>query len=88
MKPNGHPNRASTWSMPDRDSEAWRHECEVRYVINLPTAADRRRYLDGVEEQRGKEAADRLRADVMEMWNETRKHIRRNDKHHPRDPRA
>ncbi len=50
------------------DSEEWRHECEARSVVALPTLAERRVYIDGVERKRGKDAADRLRATVLLLW--------------------
>lgn len=51
----------------DTSSEAWRHECEVRTVLDMPL--DRRKgYLDLVAKQRGKEAARLLRRDVYLTW--------------------
>lgn len=50
------------------DAEEWRHACEVRHVLSLPTAADRRRYLDLVDDRRGKAAGQRLRDDVSREW--------------------
>lgn len=50
----------------DTSSEAWRHECEVRFVVTLPSHVRRKDYLDGVEVKRGKVAADRLRLDAWE----------------------
>jgi hypothetical protein len=49
-------------------SEQYRHQCEVRYVLAMPTPERRRAYLDGVQAARGKAAADRLRADVRAAW--------------------
>ena len=49
-------------------SEAYRHECEVRHVCNMPSADIRREYLDMVEKKRGKELADTLRNDVRALW--------------------
>lgn len=37
-------------------------------VIRMKTIEDRREYLAGVEKQRGKAAADRLRIDVLKGW--------------------
>lgn len=49
------------------ESERWRKDCEIRYVMNLPFA-ERRPYLNSVEKVRGKESADKLRNDVMVEW--------------------
>lgn len=38
--------------------EAFRLETEVRYVASLPSIEDRRRYLNGVVERRGRAARD------------------------------
>lgn len=46
---------------------AWRHETEVRHVLNMGTNDDRSHYLSGVAEKRGEEAANRLRTDVWEL---------------------
>ena len=37
-------------------------------VIRMKTIEDRREYLAGIEKQRGKAAADRLRMDVLRGW--------------------
>lgn len=44
----------------------YRHECEVREVAGWETNERRKKYLEGVEQVRGAEAAKRLRVDV---WN-------------------
>lgn len=49
-------------------SDEYRYQCEVRYVLAMPSAERRRAYLDGVQAARGKAAADRLRADVRLAW--------------------
>ena len=41
-------------------SEAFRHQCEVRYVASLGGKAEQRKYLDGVEKFRGVKAAAKL----------------------------
>lgn len=56
----------------DTNGEAWRHACEVRFVLNMPGSDARRMYLDGVEQRRGKLAADRLRADVRQAWEQAK----------------
>ena len=50
------------------DSEAWRHECEVRAILALPTLADRRAWLEKLEAKRGKKEADKLRKKMGEIW--------------------
>lgn len=51
----------------DTYSEAWRHLCEVRAVLEMPV--DRRKgYLEVVAKRRGLEAARVLRADVYRTW--------------------
>lgn len=40
--------------------EDYRHETEVRYLASLPFKSDRKRYLSGVETQRGAGEKDRL----------------------------
>lgn len=52
----------------DTCSEAWRHECEVRHVVALPTKECRREYLEAVTKRRGETAGQRLRDDVRAAW--------------------
>ncbi|WP_186139319.1 DUF7696 family protein [Burkholderia gladioli] len=53
---------------PNPTDEQHRHECEVRHVLSLESRAVRIAYLSAVEAKRGKEAAQRLRADVEQAW--------------------
>ena len=51
-------------------SQAWRHECEVRWALKLPDKARKPRitkldYLNGVEKERGSEARFKLREDMI-----------------------
>ena len=46
----------------DSWSEAWRHECEARMVLAIPTLLGRRAWLEDIEEVRGRGAADALRS--------------------------
>lgn len=48
----------------DTYSEAWRHACEVRYVLAKKTMAAMKDYLDKVKEKRSKAAYERLANDV------------------------
>ena len=68
----------------DTSSEEWRRECEARWVLkNLPVAnkprarirkTTRREYIEAVEKQRGKEAADQLKRDIRRQWEALRGH--------------
>lgn len=51
-----------------KNSEQYRHECEIRYVLNLPDRKARGDYLVGVEKVRGRAAAMRLKNGVEELW--------------------
>jgi hypothetical protein len=55
----------------DTTSESWRHECEVRHVMNMPLREQRALYVMDVERKRGAAAAKRLRDDVIKAWNAT-----------------
>lgn len=50
------------------DSEAWRHECEARAVMNMPTLEARRGYLAKVGAIRGAQARKLLEATIAEIW--------------------
>lgn len=53
----------------DTSSEAWRWECEVRYIVDsIPTREQRLTFLTHIANRRGKAAADALREDVMRLW--------------------
>ena len=56
----------------DTASEAWRHECEARAILALPTLADRRAHLEAIETRRGKPEADRLRSTMGSIWGKER----------------
>jgi len=47
------------------DAEAWRHECEARNLLKLPTLEARRAMLAAVELKRGTDAAEALRATML-----------------------
>ena len=49
-------------------SEAYRRECEARYVAQLPGREARAEYLKAVAQHRGRGAAERLRQDVLALW--------------------
>lgn len=50
-----------------RSTRAFRHECEVRFVLNLPSHAARKDFLAEVYRVRGLAAAQRLRNDAWEL---------------------
>lgn len=51
----------------DSSSEEWRLETEARELLRRNTV-DRREYLAAVERKRGADAADRLKAVFMKLW--------------------
>lgn len=55
-------------SQADCASEAWRHECEARWLANRPTRAERAAYLEDIAKRRGAPAAEQLRSSVSAMW--------------------
>ncbi|MGP1677886.1 MAG: DUF7696 family protein [Burkholderiales bacterium] len=48
--------------------EDFRLEIEARYVVKMEGKKARVKYLDGVEDQRGKVAGDVLRDEVRAQW--------------------
>lgn len=50
------------------DSEEWRHECEARAVMNMPTRERRNLYIYKVAKARGDACAQQLRRKVIELW--------------------
>lgn len=50
------------------DAEEWRHACEVRHVLAMPSRLDRADYLKLVDSRRGKDAGQRLRDSVQREW--------------------
>lgn len=50
------------------ETEPKRHADEVKMIIEMKHIEQRREYLAGVEQKRGKVAADRLRADILRAW--------------------
>lgn len=49
--------------------EAWRMECEARFVLTLPNKRD---YLDKVQKKRGIDAYHALRSEMVEILNPTK----------------
>jgi hypothetical protein len=46
----------------------WRAECEARMVVGLASLDQRRDYIAGVAKERGRLAADALKAEVAAEW--------------------
>ena len=53
--------------MTDTKSEQYRHECEVRYLANLPLQT-RRKVLGLIGDARGREAQQRLQDELTILW--------------------
>ena len=49
-------------------SEAWRHECEARWILSLPSLDDRRAWLASLEKKRCKPHVDQLKATMRNLW--------------------
>jgi hypothetical protein len=63
----------------DSNSEAWRHECEARAILNMPRKGMRQDYLWGALDERGKPRGGvlqirgeaevrRLEATILALW--------------------
>lgn len=52
----------------DSRSEDWRHECEARYILRLPSKEARRDMLAKIEEARGRAERERLERTMLAMW--------------------
>ena len=52
----------------DSASEDYRHECEARAIMMLPTTMDRRVWLEHIETKRGKTVRATLQAKISELW--------------------
>lgn len=50
------------------NSEQFRHECEVNYIIRLPSKQERAGYLGMVRKHRGDDAANKLEGAVYRAW--------------------
>lgn len=50
-----------------------RHACEVRFLAGLRAEGRGSKFLADVEKHRGKEAADKLKADALALWAERQK---------------
>ena len=58
-------------------SEAWRHECEIRYAMQLPDKARKPKitkldYLVLVEKERGEPARKQLRTAMVARYNRSK----------------
>ena len=52
----------------DKNSEAWRLECEARHVLSLKDKKTRNAYLGRIRVKRGDQAADQLEGAVYRAW--------------------
>jgi hypothetical protein len=52
----------------DTASEDHRHECEARWILNLPRKHDRLDYLELVGKRRGPAAVTRLEKSIIALW--------------------
>lgn len=59
----------------DDYSEEWRHECEARYIANLPSREARQGYLQFVRGRRGAEAGQRLEDLAMRIYRAERQRL-------------
>ena len=53
-------------------SEAWRHECEARWILKLPSLDERRAWLASLEKRRGKAHVDQLKQTMRNLWAQPR----------------
>jgi hypothetical protein len=49
-------------------SEAWRHECEARWILKLPSLDERRAWLQSLEKRRGKAHVEQLKTTMRNLW--------------------
>lgn len=54
-------------------SEAWRHECEARAILQIPRLWDRQQHLARTEKLRGKKTADALKNTMLAIWDAQQK---------------
>ena len=52
--------------MTSQDTEAHRHACEVKFVAQMDEER-RRKFFEGVDKKRSREAAKKLREDVWKI---------------------
>ena len=53
-------------------SEAWRMECEARWILKLPSLDERRAWLQSLEKRRGLAHVDQLKATMRTLWAQPR----------------
>ena len=53
-------------------SEEWRHECEARWILALPSLDERRAWLQSLEKRRGQAHVDQLKATMRNLWAQPR----------------
>lgn len=52
----------------DTYSEAWRHECEARWILKLPSLDERRAWLASLEKKRGQAHVEQLKRTMRKLW--------------------
>lgn len=57
-----------------KKTEKYRFECELRYISNMELQ-ERRNYLALVEQARGKQATDKLKEGLLDLWNQKKSKI-------------
>ncbi len=51
----------------DKNSEQYRHECEIRYIASLKLK-ERREYLALVAQHRGAKAVQLIKNELVQIW--------------------
>lgn len=52
----------------DTWSEAYRHECECRFVLQMPTREARKQYLLDITKRRGTASVAKIEADATTLY--------------------
>lgn len=50
------------------DSPKWLHECQARYIIELPTRERREKFLAEIAKRNGEEAKRELVKTIRQLW--------------------
>jgi len=50
------------------DSPQWLHECQARYILDLPTRQEREDCLGKIGKRHGEEARRKLVATIKQLW--------------------
>jgi len=63
-----HPVTLVTGTVVCSSCEAWRHECQAKAIAALPTLAERRAHLDGIQARHGLPARQALETTIKLLW--------------------